>query len=210
MRRWVGLAVLAILGAVAAGCTGGGGHHATLSASEALAQARKDGFVRPRRDSAPASWYCEARYSDQGPPTPTGRYANYVRPSYALGFNDRRVPAGPENTARIGMLVIVFPTAAIASRCAAAGVYQAMHIPVDPDDATGHFELRPYKLIDATTVETYMHARGAPGFEFPDDTGSYETYFARRRVFALGIAYNEPHSTIVREDLERLAAEIAG
>jgi hypothetical protein len=29
-------------------------------------------------------------------------------------------------------------------------------------------------------------------------------------VFALGLAYNDPHSKIVREDLERLAAEIAG
>ena len=32
----------------------------------------------------------------------------------------------------------------------------------------------------------------------------------RSRAFAQGLAGNEPHSKIVREDLERLAAEIAG
>ena len=41
-------------------------------------------------------------------------------------------------------------------------------------------------------------------------TGQYETFIANGRVLAVGQAYNEPHSEIVRDDLERLAAEIAG
>ena len=48
MRRWVAPAVVAALGVVAAGCLGGS-QHATLSASDALAQARNDGFVNPKR-----------------------------------------------------------------------------------------------------------------------------------------------------------------
>jgi hypothetical protein len=95
--------------------------------------------------------------------------------------------------------------------CAEAGIHQAMHIPVDPSNPLGYGPpYRPYKLIDSTTVETSMHAPGAPSFEFAEDTGEYDTFLAHSRVFALGIAYNEPHSRIVREDLERIAAEIAG
>ena len=37
-------------------------------------------------------------------------------------------------------------------------------------------------------------------------TGQYETFIANGRA----LAYNEPHSRIVRADLERTAAEIAG
>lgn len=69
---------------------------------------------------------------------------------------------------------------------------------------------RPYKLIDPTTVETYMHPAGSPGSANAADTGLYETFIANGRVLAVGQAYNEPHSKLVREDLERLAAEIAG
>jgi hypothetical protein len=45
MRRWAAPAVVAALAVVAAGCLGGGSQDATLSASDALAQARSDGFV---------------------------------------------------------------------------------------------------------------------------------------------------------------------
>jgi len=59
-------------------------------------------------------------------------------------------------------------------------------------------------------AETFTHAPGAPGSSFPEDTGEYDTFLVRGRVFAQGIAYNEHHSQIVREDLERLADEISG
>jgi hypothetical protein len=109
------------------------------------------------------------------------------------------------------MLMVVFPNESIARRCAAGGSYGATHIPVDQTNPLGAGPpYRPSKPIDSTTVETSMHAPGAPGFQFLEDTGEYDTYLARRRVFALGLAYNDPHSKIVREDLERLAAEIAG
>jgi hypothetical protein len=211
MRRIGPWAALAAVAVVATACLGGASHHPTLSANEALAQVRNDGFVTPKRDSAPPSWRCDGRTSDQGPTQPAGRYADYVRPSYALGLTDRRIPAGPENTARIAMLVIVFPDRATARRCADAGIYQMMHIPVDrTDPVRAGPPYRPYKLIDSTTIETSMHAPGAPGFEFAEDTGEYDTYVVSGRVFGLGLAYNEPHSKIVREDLERIAAEIAG
>jgi hypothetical protein len=59
-------------------------------------------------------------------------------------------------------------------------------------------------------VKTHMHAPGAPGSASAADDGEYDTWFANGRVLALGLAYTEPHSTIVRQDLQRLAAEIAG
>jgi hypothetical protein len=94
---------------------------------------------------------------------------------------------------------------------AEAAIYQAMHSPVDTSGPTAVGPpYRPYKVIDPTTVETAMHAPGAPGFVNAVDDGVYETWFARGRVFALGLAYNGPHSKIVRQDLQRLAAEIAG
>ena len=38
----------------------------------------------------------------------------------------------------------------------------------------------------------------------------YDTWLAHGRVFALGLAHNGPHSKIVREDLDEIAAEIGG
>jgi hypothetical protein len=75
-------------------------------------------------------------------------------------------------------------------------IYRAMHDP--------HV---PYKVIDSTTVQTHRYARG---IEFPQDAGEYNTSFAYGRVLAIGFAHNAPHSKIVRADLERLAAEMAG
>jgi len=198
MRHWVGLAVFAILGLVAAGCLGGGSQHATLSAGDALAQARGDGFVKPHRGPG-QSWHC-ARPSESDAPS--------YRPSYSLSFGDERVPVEPDNNARIGMMVVVFPDAATAKRCAEAGIYGATHTPVHPSNALGPFI--PYKLIGSTTVKTHMHAHGAPGSASAEDDGEYDTWLAHGRVLALGLAYNEPDSKIVREDLYQLAAEIAG
>jgi hypothetical protein len=180
--------------------------HATLSASDALAQARADGFVRPTRDTFLPSYECDGHYIDVGPPqTTTGRYADYVHPSYAFAFSDRRV-----HVARIAIRITVFPDAATAARCARASIYAAKHIPLGRNPTATPGPTRPYKLIDSTTVETYMHPPGQPGEVFPDDTGQYETFLARGRVFAQGVAYNEPHSRVVREDLERIAEEVGG
>jgi hypothetical protein len=187
---------------------GGGAQHATLSPSDALAQVREDGFVKVQRETQPASWLCDGNFSRLGPTTPAGKFADYVRPSYVLTLEDARVPATADNSARIAMMVVVFPDAATAKQCAKAGVYGAMHRPVHPSNPLGPFI--PYKLIDSTTVETGMHAPGAAGFANSEDDGEYETWIAHGRVFALGLAYNEPHSRIVRDDLQQLAAEIAG
>ena len=206
MRRWAAPAVVAALGVVAAGCLGAGSQHATLSASDALAQARKDGFVNPKHVRSVA-WRCDGKTWDQARPDAVGADAHFVVSNYDLVFDDRRAPLESDNTARIAMTVVVFRDADTARRCADALVYQSMHSPTDPSNPTGpHI---PYKVIDSTTVEMHPHAPGAPG-AFPEDTGDYNTMLARGRVFGLGFAHNEPDAKIVREDLERLAAEIDG
>jgi hypothetical protein len=204
------LAGLAIT-AVAAGCAGGGsGSHSTLTAAQALHQARTDGFTRaghgPRE-----SLECSARTSKVGPPQPTGRYADYKRPVYTIEFGDRRVPPTSDNTGRIAMAVFVFADQDFAARCAHAGMYTAEHYPIDPDAvAVGRrSKTFPYKLIGETTVETRMHKRDAPGAVFPSD-GQYETFLASGRVFAIGLAYTEHDSRIVQRDLARIAAQISG
>ncbi len=168
MRRWVGLAVLAILGAVAAGCLGGGSQHTTLSASDALAQARADGFAKPKRVGSVAG-RCDGETWDQARPDEVGTDAHFVVSNYDLVFDDKRVPLVSDNTARIAMMVVVFPDAATARRCADALIYQVMH--AGPSV--------PYKVIDSTTVQTHPNARGV---EFPEDAGEYNTSFARGRA----------------------------
>jgi hypothetical protein len=71
----------------------------------------------------------------------------------------------------------------------------------------------PYRhvtVIDPTTIRISRHAPGAPGSGFPDDDGEYNRWVTQGRVFGLGFSRNMPHAKIVRADLERLAAEIAG
>ena len=196
MRRWADVAALAALAALAGGCLGGGSQHATLSASDALAQARADGFVNPRRVRSVA-WRCDGKTWDQARPGEAGPGGHFVVSSYDVVFDDKRVPVQPDSTARIAMTVVVFPDAATARRCADALIYQATH--AGP--------AVPFKVIDPTTVQTHPDARGV---EFPEDAGEYNTSFAHGRVFAIGFAHNRAHWKIVRADLERLAAEIAG
>jgi hypothetical protein len=205
MRRWAAPAVVAALALVVAGCLGGGSQRATLSATDALAQARKDGFVNPKHVRSVA-WRCDGKTWDQARPDAVGADAHFVVSNYELVFDDKRVPLESDNTARIAMLVVVFPDAGMARRCANSFVYQSTHSPSDPSNPTGpHI---PYKVVDSTTVEMHPHA---PGSEvFPEDTGDYNTMLARGRVFGLGFSRNMPHAKIVRADLERLAAEIAG
>jgi len=203
MRRWAGLAVGAALGAVAAGCMEGG-HHGTLSANEALAQARSDEFVKGSIAKRPPTYRCADREFELGIST-SGRYAGYVRPTYQLSIDDSRVHNGPGNVGRIAMLVTVFPDAATAKACAAAGIYLDLH----PDPDSGQSGRLSRRQIDSTTVVIDEHKAGRAGDSFKDDTGQYDVFLSNGRVFAQGLAYNVPHTKIVREDLEKLAAEIA-
>jgi len=187
---------------------GGATHHGTLSAKDALTQAREDGFVKPTRVH-PGSWQCDGKTASLGSGTSSGTDV-FVRPTYALTFGDRRVPDAPDNSARIAMMVVVFPNESVARLCAKAGIYGATHIQVNPSDNVPGGPYRPYKLIGSTTVKTHMHAPGAPGSASAQDDGEYDTWLAHGRVFALGLAHNGPHSKIVRDDLQQLAAEIAG
>ena len=101
-------------------------------------------------------------------------------------FDDKRVPLESDNTARIAMLVVVFPDAGMARRCANSFVYQSTHSPSDPSNLTGpHI---PYKVVDSTTVEMHTHAPGSG--VFPEDTGDYNTMLAQGRVFGLGFSHN--------------------
>ena len=125
-------------------------------------------------------------------------------------FEDKRVPRGSDNTGRILMGVIVFPNAAMAERCAKGAFYQGTHIPLDGYDPDGDGPYRRVVVIDPTTVQVSRRPAGAPASEFPQDDGDYETWIAHGRVFGLGMARNKPDAKIVRQDLERLAAEIDG
>ena len=132
--------------------------------------------------------------------------AGFSRPAYQFQFGDSRVHAGAGNVSRIAMLITVFPDAATAKACAQAGLYVDLH----PDPAFGKSAGLPRRQIDSTTVVIDEHRAGRAGDSFKDDTGEYDLFLANGRVFAQGLASNVPHSKIVREDLERLAAEIAG
>src|SRR3954447_10717194 len=204
MRRWAGLSALAAIGAAAAGCMGGGSHHSALSASAALAQARSDDFARPVQSRRPPTYLCAEHQFELGSST-SGRYAGFTRPTYQLAFEDSRVHTGPGNASRILMLITVFPDAATARRCAAAGIYLDMH--PTGTDAGSRLSRR---MINSTTIVIDEHEPGRPGDSYLDDTGQYDTFIAQGRVFAQGLAGNVPHSKILRDDLERLAAEIAG
>ena len=205
MRHWAGRAVVAALGAVAAGCLGGGAHHGTLSLDRALAQARSDEFVRASRAERPPTYRCADREFRLGNST-SGRYAGYVRPTYQLVVDDSRVHTGPGNVGRIAMLVTVFPDAATAKACAEAGIYIDLH----PDPLFGGSARLPRRQIDSATVVIDEHRPGRAGDSFNDDTGQYDIFLAHGRVFAQGLARNLPHMRIVRDDLEKLASKIAG
>jgi hypothetical protein len=196
------LGAVATLAAVAAGCMGGGSHR-TLSASEALARARADGFVRARRQDSPVAWWCDPKAARPGAPG----QAHYVAPTYAVMFDDKRLQVPPDSAEHALMMVVVLPNDALAQRCAEGAIYQNTHIPRDGYDPEGDGPFRRYTRIDQTTVETSLHSGASPAFKNRDD-GMYQTWIAHGRVFALGLAYNARHSKIVREDLERLASEI--
>ena len=106
--------------------------------------------------------------------------------------------------------MVVFSDARLAARCAAAGIYADEHQPIDLTAAArAAYEDVPVQGDRGTTVESHMHKSGLPGSVFPSD-GQYETFIARGRVLALGLAYTAQASKIVQSDLDRLAGEIAG
>jgi hypothetical protein len=205
------LAALALV-AVAAGCFGGSGaSHRTLTAAEALHQARADGFTRVSRPAG-QSWRCRSRLVETGPRTTVGQYASYRRATYALQFGDKRLPNVDDNTAQIAMYATVLPDAALAARCARAGRYEADHVSVEPpgfaEPGSGPMRVIPHRTLGPTTIVTHMHASGGPGSLYPDD-GDYQTYLARGRVLAFGLAHTRKASLIVQADLGRIAAQIA-
>jgi hypothetical protein len=144
--------------------------------------------------------------AEEGPTLTTGRYADYTRTSYVIQLSDKRVPP-KGGTARIGMLVAVFPNSKIAGRCARADLHETDHLLVSA--ASPRTRVIPHRMISPVTIETHMHKPGGRG-DLAGQDGEYDTYLADGRVLALGLAYNEPNSKIVEDDLKRLASEIAG
>jgi hypothetical protein len=199
------VAILAPAGAVliaAAACVGGSSSHATLTAAQAIAQARADGFADAVRRPPAESWRCAPHEIATGPVQTTGRYAKYTRPVYSIEFGDKRAPAGADNTARIGMIVVVFHSSEFAAACAKAEIESGKTV-------RSHGKVMPYRVISPTTIEHGMRPPNTPGSP-PGETGEFDTYLADGRALALGIAYNEHDSQIVQDDLARIAHEIAG
>lgn len=201
-RPW--LAAPAIV-ALAAGCFGGSSAHPTLTEKRAIRQATAEGLKVYRMPLT--SWYCRGFEAEQGPAATTGRYASYTRDSYEIQLDDKRVKPGPGNTARIGMLVAVFPNASIAGRCARASLFQTDHLLVSP--TSSRTRVIPHTMVSPVTMETHVHKPDTPG-NIAGQDGEYDTYFADGRVLALGLAYNEPNSRVVEDDLKTIASEIAG
>jgi hypothetical protein len=174
---------------------GSGSHHA-LIASQAIAQAKKQGFVQVRRLPNRQTWRCSGGKSpalEFGPNPGDPRHA-YVRPRYWFLVGDRRLPVAANGSARVLMAVVVFPTAADAARCARAGLYYAEHMPTGPAPSA---QTEPYRRIDGTTVA------------WGDRPTNFETYIARGQVLADGLAHNAHDSAIIRTDLLRLANQTA-
>jgi hypothetical protein len=209
MRIWAPLAGIAVVIAACGFAADSRGASSTMTAAEALHQARADGFTRPALESG-ESYQCDAHRIDVGPANPAGQYADYQVPSYGLGFGDHRAPLEKDDTGQIVMAVLVFRDANHAARCARAGLYMTQHQPVD----SRSFSLGrpgktyPYRMITPTTAETHMHGPTARGQE-PGTDGYYETWLSYGRVLAFGLAYNAKNALVVRSDLDRIARQIA-
>jgi hypothetical protein len=209
MRIWAPLAGIAVVVVVCGFAADSWASPATMTAAEALHQARADGFTRPALESG-ESYLCDAHRIDVGPADPAGRYADYQVPAYGLGFGDHRAPPDKQDTAQIVMTVLAFRDANHAARCAPAGLYPTQHQPVD----SRAFSLGrpaktyPYRMIAPTTAETHMHGPNARGQE-PGTDGYYETWLSYGRVLAFGLASNAKNAPVVRSDLDRIARQIA-
>jgi hypothetical protein len=208
MRILTGLLAIALV-VLVAGVVAGSSSQATLTASQAVDQARRDGFTRPTLQGK-GSYLCGAQRFDIGPADPTGQYADYRVPSYGLELGDRRVPPDKDNTGRILMLVLVFRDAGFAARCAHAGLYMTEHQPVDSSAfLLGRpTKTYPYRMITPTTVETHWHGREARG-QVAGTDGYYETWLSHGRALAFGSAFNAKDAEVLRTDLDRIASQIA-
>ena len=201
-RRWL---VAPAIAALAAGCFGSSSAHPTLTEKAAIRQATADGLKVYRMPLT--SWYCRGFETELGPAATTGRYASYTRVSYEIQLDDKRVRPGPGNTARIGMLVAVFPNASLAGRCARASLYQTDHLLVSP--TSSRTRVIPHKMVSPVTLETHMHKPDTRG-TFAGQDGEYDTFLADGRVLAEGQAYNERNAQLVEDDLKAIASQIAG
>lgn len=204
--------LLATLATLTAGCLGSGSaRHSTMTPSQAVAQARSDGFVGPVIQRAPASWLCNRHGAILGPAEPTGRYRRYLRPRYSMEFSDRRIPPRDGNTAQAVFDLVVMRNARIAARCARAGIYSDEHRLVHNGQRTlgPHPKMRRYTVISPTIIQISKTPPGAPGVP-AGMTGDYDVWLSHGRVLALGLAYNVPNAGIVNADLVKLAAQIAG
>jgi hypothetical protein len=173
-----------------------------------MQQAGKDGFTQVVQQADPASLRCDRGAMELGPSKPVpGQYAGFTRPLYTIILGDKRLPPGPQHSARVGMLVIVFDSPAMALQCARVGMYALQHQLVHPDDPSSGF--RPFTPISYSTVGLDLHQPGASG-TIAGSTGDYQTYLSDGRVLALGDAYNVHDSRIVEDDLSRYASELAG
>lgn len=202
-HRLAGIAVVLLVAALALEA-GGGIRHPALTARQALAQVSGERFVNVRLAPQPASFRCDTGAILIGTARPRERFPGYHRSRYLLLFDDRRFrPDG-----RVAMFVAVFGDRGFAAHCALRGLRAARHRPADPLNPEG--SASPYRMIDATTVESHMHAPTSLPDVIPGSTGVFETFLARGPVLAYGVAWNGRESAIVRRDLARAVARVAG
>jgi hypothetical protein len=154
----------------------------------------------------PPSMRCDRGELEFGPSTPVaGTYAGFTRPRYTVIFGDKRVPPDAQRTLRAAMQLIVFDSPAMALQCAQVGMYALRHQLVHADDPSSGY--RRFTPISYATVGLGVNEQGARG-ALPGTTGDYQTVMADGPVLALGDAYNVHDSTIVEDDLRRIAGEL--
>jgi hypothetical protein len=202
-HRLAGIAVVLVVALLALEA-GGGARRPALTAHQALAQVSDERFVNVRLAPQPASFRCDTGAILIGTPRPRERFPGYHRSRYLLLFDDRRFrPDG-----HVAMFVAAFADRGFAARCARRGLRAARHRPADSLDPEG--SASPYRMIDATTVESHMHPPSSRPGVIPGSTGVFETFLARGPVLAYGVAWNGRESAIVRRDLALAMAQVAG
>jgi hypothetical protein len=191
------------LAAVAAGCLGSSSHHAALTASQAVAQAKADGFTKVMLAPGPPAWNCSHEIAttraniESGVYKMYGRHLRFEKPRYQL---EAKLPKVGGN----GLVVIIaLPSASLAARCVKAEF--------DIYERTIPGVIRqPYKVIDAATIVVDPNPPGAPGSTSPTATGDYEIYLSNGGVLALGNADTRQSAATVESKLSALVRQISG